>query len=246
MNWVTQNIGTIITVLLGGGGLAAAVKSFRWARPYERVLVTGPRGVVFDKATNKPKEYTGFVFRPLGFYRMTIVNIRSQFQNIVIEGVMRISEDADPHREKWKLSGTLECHVDKGHVYDACEWEVSDLGEHIRGTAQNAIKDYLQAKPVTLDLETTKDIFEVCEGDAHEAMLKHGVIWDKLMINEFALADAEIQGQAIRKIAKAIEKSVAVFLGSNFNDGQITTAVESWVSSLLSRDQSVDVTPPSS
>lgn len=238
--WLGQHITLITTIfgtLAGGGLLTGTIRSFRFARTYERVLVTRFRKVVIDKETGKPKEYTGFVFRPVGFYRMTVVNIRARFDNIALDGVMRLTEDDEPHREKWELTGTTECHVEEGHVYDACEWEVNDLGEHIRGTAQDAIKDYLQTKPVSLNLETTKEIFEACKRASYDDMLKHGVVWDRLMINKFSLADAEIQGQATRKIAKAIEKVVAVIMGKNFNDGQITDAVEKWIASQLGHNE---------
>ena len=216
MNWIMQNLGTIIAALAGAGGIAAAVKSFRWARPYERVVVTGPRGLVMDKTNpDKVREYTGFIFRPLGFYRMSLVNIRDRLDNVLIDGVMRPT--TENHREKWHLAATVEWHVKQGFVYSACEWQISDIGEFARGMFQRAILDYLETATVTMEIDTSV-IYDSCEPKIRDELLDHGVVWTRLMVNTNALADSEIQGQAIRRIARAIEHWVAKLRGEDSSE----------------------------
>lgn len=212
MNWISQNLGMILSVIAGGGGITAVVKSFHWVRPYERLVVTSPRGLIMNKQTGEVREYTGFVFRILGFYRTAVVNIRDRLDNILLE-VMRPAvafdhPDHRDHREKWVVAATVEWHVVEGLVYRGCEWQINDLGEFVRGEIQHAILTFLEAKEVTMDLDT-EGIFAACEPLAKERLLDHGVQWTKLMVNKNTLADAEIQGQAIRRIAKAIEHWVA-------------------------------------
>ncbi len=206
LTWISQNIGTILGFIAGGGGIAAAVKSFRWARPYERIVVTGPRGLIMDKKNpDKVREYVGFIFRPLGFYRMSLVNIRDRLDNIIVDGVMRPT--ADNHRERWHLSATAEWHVEEGYVYSACEWQIEDIGEFTRGMIQRAILEYLEARPVSMELDTN-EIFAICKENVEVELLDHGVVWTRLMVNTNALADSEIQGQAIRRVARAIDDAV--------------------------------------
>jgi hypothetical protein len=244
MNWITQNMGLIVSALLGGGLIVGIKMSFRWPRSYERVVVTRGTHLVMDK--NNPdqvREYTGFTFRPAGVYRMTVVNIRDRLDNVLVE-VMRPAYDPDNsnepgHRENWILAATIEWHVIEGMVHEACEWKVNPIEEFVRGEVQDAILNVLETTPVTMNLNTA-GIYEAAKVEASIKLLDHGVAWTKLMVNKNALAPAEIQGQAIRKIAKAIEKSVAALLGRNYADGQIAGTVEKWVSTQFKRGQSTD------
>jgi hypothetical protein len=244
ITWITQNLGMILGVIAGGGGIAGAVKSFRWPRSYERVVVTRGTNLVMDK--NKPdqvREYTGFIFRPIGFYRMAVVNIRDRLDNVLIEVMRPAGEPEHPdtptHRENWILAATIEWHVIEGKVHDACEWKVNPIEEFVRGEVQDAVLNVLENTPVTMNLNTA-GIFQAALPEASVKLLDHGVKWTKFMVNKNALAPAEIQGQAIRKIAKAIEKSVAAVLGRNYADGQIVGTVEKWVSTQFNRGQSTD------
>lgn len=210
MNW----IGMVISAVLGGGTIAALARSFRWPRPYERVIVTGPRNLVRDKQTGRVREYTGFIFRPVGFYRMELVNIRDRTDLISLEGVMRPALDqshpeTQDHREKWQLSATAKWHIEEGFVYFASVWMLDDIGEFARGKIQDAILTYLEDNPVTMDLNTA-EIFAGCEPGVRDALKEHGVVWTDLMVNKNALADAEIQGKAIRRVAKSVERLAEV------------------------------------
>lgn len=211
MNWVSQNLGAILGFLAAGGLAAGIAKSFRWARPYERIVVTGPKGLIWDEKNNHVREYVGFIFRPLGLYRMSLVNVRSRIDNILLDGVMRPTYDG--HRERWHFAGAAEWRVKEGYVYLACEWYIDDIGEFARGMIQRAILSYLESVPVSMDLDTAT-IFNACNTEeVSKELLKHGVEWMGLMPNTHALADSEIQGQAIRRIAKAIERWVSALRG---------------------------------
>ena len=211
MNWVSQNLGAILGFLAAGGVAAAFAKSFRWARPYERVVITGPRGLVWDEKNGHVREYLGIVFRPLGFYRMSLVNIRTRVDNILLDGVMRPTNDG--HRERWHFAGAAEWRVKEGYVYLACEWNIDDIGEWARGMIQRTILNYLESVPVSMELDTAS-IYRGCyTEEVAKEFLKHGVEWIDLLPNTNTLADSEIQGQAIRRVAKAIERWVSVLRG---------------------------------
>lgn len=202
MAWFTANWGMIMGVLGGAGGIAGFIKSFHIVREYERAVVTGPRGnIVKDKVTGNVKEYRGVLIRLAGLYRVAVVNIRDRMDLIVLDGVMRPTNDGLP--AKCQLAATCKWNVQEGKVYEGCEWQVDDLGEFARGMFQKAIQEYLEKTPMT-DEPDTDQIFAACEPIIREELLEHGVVWTKLMVNKNALADAEIQAQAIRKIGQII------------------------------------------
>ena len=193
--------------ILGGGAIVGVlVKTFHWPRPWERMVISGPKGLIKDKDGNV-REYTGFTPRLAGFYRTATVNIRDHMDNILLDGVMRPTEDG--HRERWHLAATVKWHVEEGEgrVYRACEWQITDLGEFARGKIQDALLNHLENTVITGDLNSA-GIFEACVSTASEELLEHGVVWTDLMINTHAMADSEIQGQAIRRIAKSIDNVI--------------------------------------
>lgn len=195
MNWIT----TVLSVVAGAGGVAGFLKSFRIIRVYERAVVTNPRGrIVTDKQTGKVKEYRGVLIRLAGLYRVAVVNIRDRMDQILLDGVMRPTADGI-RKEKWQLAATCKWNVKEGKVYEGCEWQVDDLGEFARGMFQKAIQEYLEETPASQELSAL-EIFAACEEKVREELLEHGVVWTQLMINKFAMADAEIQAQAIRQI----------------------------------------------
>lgn len=203
MAWFTANWGMIMGVLGGAGGIAGFIKSFHIVREYELAVITKPRGnVVRDKETGKIKEYRGVVIRLAGLYRVVVVNMKDHVDLILLDGVMRPTENG--HREKWQLSATVKWHIEKGYVYQASEWHLTDIGEYARGKIQNAILNYLENTPAAVELNSAGIFAASRTAAVQEELLTHGVVWTELMINKNALADSEIQGQAIREIGNAI------------------------------------------
>ena len=199
LGWITQNLGTILAVLGGAGAVGGFIKSFHIVREYERAVVTGPRGnIIRDKVTEAPKEYRGVLIRLAGLYRVAVVNIKDRNDQILLDGVMRPTENGQ--REKWQLAATCRWNVQEGLIYEGCEWQVDDIGEYARGVFQKAIQEYLEQTQPSQDLSATS-MFVACERRAREELREHGIVWTKLMINKFALADAEIQAQAIRQLS---------------------------------------------
>lgn len=202
MTWVSANLGMILGAIGAAGGIAGFVKSFHIVREYERAVVTGPRGkIIRDKTTGQVKEYRGALIRLAGLYRVEVVNIRDRNDQILLDGVMRPTDHG--HREKWQVAATCKWNVQEGLVYEGSNWQVDDVAEYARGMFQKTIQEYLEENPASHD-RGSKALFAACEARAREELLEHGIVWTKLMINKFALADAEIQGQAIRQIGKVI------------------------------------------
>ena len=207
--WFSANWPVILSVLGGAGGIAGFVKSFHIVREYELAIVTKPRGgsVIRDKETGQVKEYTGVLIRVAGLYRVIVVNMKDHVDLILLDGVMRPTESG--HREKWQLSATIKWHIEKGYVYQASEWHLTDIGEYARGKIQDAILNYLENTPAAVELNSA-GVFTASRTKAvQEELLTHGVVWTELMVNKNALADSEIQGQAIREIGNPLRPDTA-------------------------------------
>ncbi len=205
LSFISQNLGWIAGILGGAGGVAAFFKSFRIVREYERGVVTRWRKVVRDSDpgpdSDGAKEYTGFLFRPLGAYRIEVVNVEERNDSINLDGIERLTRDGE--REKWQLSATIKSRVTPGYVFSASTWKLDDLGEFARGAISSAIQSYLERTPVE-DCSRSDLIYVPCESEARAGLLEHGVTWTKLMVNHFARSDAEVQAQAIRKIGNVV------------------------------------------
>lgn len=202
--WFSANWQVFMTFAAGAGGIAGFIKSFHIVREYERAIVTKPRGgtVIRDKETGDVKEYKGVLIRLAGLYRVVVVNIKDHVDNILLDGVMRPT--ADGNREKWQLAATIKWNIAEGYIYQASEWHLTDIGEYARGRIQDAILNYLERTPVSMELDSA-GIFAASRTKAvQDELLTHGVVWTELMVNKNALADSEIQGQAIRKIGNVI------------------------------------------
>ena len=200
----SANWQVILTVLGGAGGVAGFIKSFHIVREYELAIVTKPHGgtVIRDKETGKVKEYTGVLIRIAGLYRVVVVNMKDHADLITLDGVMRPTENG--HREKWQMSATVKWHIQKGLVYEASVWHIDDIGEWARGKILDAILKHLETTPAGIELYSAGIFAASQTKEVQKELLTHGVVWTELMINKNALADSEIQGQAIREIGRII------------------------------------------
>lgn len=211
IGWIGQNMGMLAGILGGAGGIAAFFKSFRIVREYERGVVTRWSKVVRDPNagpnSDGAMEYTGFVFRLVGAYRIEVLNIEERNDSITLEGIERRTATGD--REKWQLSATIKSRVTPGYVYSATVWKLDDIGEFARGAISGAIQSYLENTPVDNCFQSDQ-IFERCEEEARTKLLEHGITWTRLMVNHFARSDAEIQGQAIKAAAQLFKQDPSI------------------------------------
>lgn len=196
---ITSNFGTILAAILGGGVL---ISSIRYIREYERGVVTRFGRLVRDSEPNPDsdgiREYTGFVPRIPGLWRVSVVNIRDRTDQLSVDGVERIGLSG--RLEKWKLQATVKWHVREGYVYSGCQWQIEDIGEFVRGEIENGLFNVLRGTNATL-LYNSDEIFDMAEDFIKDRLLVHGVVWTELMVKEFARVDAEVQAQAIEKVS---------------------------------------------
>lgn len=203
----------ILNLILAGVFGAFGKGSVHWVRDYERGVMTRPKGMLRDKKTGKVRTFQpGLVIRPAWFFTFEAVNIRIRTDQIVVK-VMRPTFDAEghiDHREKWEYAATARWKVNpEGEFpYLASKFYVDDLGEFFRGAIQDAISEYLERTVVSMDIDSNL-IFDACVTEAQAELDKHGITWTELLRNDNTLNDAEIQGSAIRRVAKAFEKFVA-------------------------------------
>ncbi len=195
---ITNNLGTILGILAGGGVL---VSSIRYIREYERGVVTRLGRLVRDKNpapdSDGIREYHGFVLRIPGLWRVSVVNIRDRTDQLSVDGVERVGPSG--RLEKWKLQATVKWHVREGYVYSGCQWQIEDIGEFVRGEIENGLFNILQGTDSAI-LYSSDQIFEIAKDFIEGRLLVHGVVWTELMVKEFARVDAEVQAQAIREI----------------------------------------------
>lgn len=207
--WVSQNLGVLFGVLFGGGAVLTTV---RYIREYERGVVTrfgklvritdpGP-----DYVGDGVREYSGFVFRVPGLWRVSVVNVRDRTDQISIDGAERF--DSNGRREKWRNASTVKWHVTEGYVYSSTQWQIEDIGEFVRGMTQGAIHDVMVEEPADVVLRS-KQLLELAEERGHDELLEHGITWTQLMIKEFARTDAEVQAQAAIEAAHIQAKAIA-------------------------------------
>ena len=101
--FIGQNLMMIIGVITGG----AALSSVRYIREYERGVVTrfGKLVRLPDPPPNSDgvKEYSGFVFRIPGLYRVEVVNIRDRTDMLSVDGIER-PDKARGGTAKWRMA----------------------------------------------------------------------------------------------------------------------------------------------
>lgn len=201
-NPFTGILNLVLAVLLGAFGKG----SVHWVRDYERMVMTRPRGLLMDKKTGLVRVFQpGLVIRPAFLFTVTKVNIRIR-TDIVNVKVMRPT--ADNQIEKWEYAATARWKINpEGEFpYLASEFYVDDVGEFARGAIQAAISNYLENTAATLTDLDTAGIYSACLEGAQEELDKHGITWTELLPNDNTLADAEIQGNALQRVARAIER----------------------------------------
>ncbi len=201
-NPFTGILNLVLAVLLGAFGKG----SVHWVRDYERMVMTRPRGLLMDKKTGLVRVFQpGLVIRPAFLFTVTKVNIRIR-TDIVNVKVMRPT--ADDQIEKWEYAATARWKINpEGEFpYLASEFYVDDVGEFARGAIQAAISNYLENTAATLTDLDTAGIYSACLESAQDELDKHGITWTELLPNDNTLADAEIQGNALQRVARAIER----------------------------------------
>ena len=200
-NPFTGILNLVLAVLLGAFGKG----SVHWVRDYERMVMTRPKGLLMDKNTGLVRVFKpGLVIRPAFLFTVAKVNIRIRTDLVNVK-VMR--PNSDFQIEKWEFAATARWKInpDGEFPYLASEFYVDDVGEFARGAIQAAISNYLENAAVSIvDLDTA-GIYRACLESAQEELDKHGIVWTELLPNDNTLADAEIQGNALRRIAIAIE-----------------------------------------
>lgn len=203
-NPFTGILNLLLAVLLGAFGKG----SVHWVRDYERMVMTRPKGMLLDKNTGRVRVFTpGLVIRPAFLYTAAKVNIRTRTDQIAVK-VMRPTGEHD--RQKWEYAATARWRVNSegDFPYFASEFYVDDVGEFARGAIQGAISHYLENATVMAELDTA-GIYAACLESAQQELNKHGITWTELLPNDNTLADAEIQGSALRRVAKSIENFIS-------------------------------------
>lgn len=201
-NPFTGILNLVLAVVLGAFGKG----SVHWVRDYERMVMTRPRGMLMNKDTGLVRVFRpGLVIRPAFLFTAAKVNIRIRTDLVHVK-VMRPTEDGQIG--KWEYAATARWRVNpEGQFpYFASEFYVDDVGEFARGAIQSAISNYLENTTVTLSELDTAGIYNACLESAQEELDKHGITWTELLPNDNTLADAEIQGNALRRVATAIER----------------------------------------
>lgn len=200
-NPFTGILNLVFAVILGAFGKG----SIHWVRDYERVVMTRPKGMLLDKKTGLVRVFCpGLVIRPAFLFTAAKVNIRIRTDLVHLK-VMRPTDNGQIG--KWEYAATARWRVNpEGEFpYFASEFYVDDVGEFARGAIQGAISNYLENTAVTMSELDTAGIYCACLESAQRELDKHGITWTELLPNDNTLADAEIQGNALRRVANAIE-----------------------------------------
>lgn len=192
--FIGQNLMMIIGIITGG----AALSSVRYIREYERGVVTRFGKLV--RLPNPPpnsdgvKEYSGFVFRIPGLYRVEVVNIRDRTDMLSVDGIER-PDKVRGGTAKWRMALTAKWNVAEGYVYSGSKWQIEDLGEFVRGKIESGLSAYMQAVDVS-NVHDSAKVYAHTVDRVRDDLLQHGVVWSDLMLKEFARTDSEVQAQA--------------------------------------------------